>query len=64
MRNLGKEGDAILDDQCKWAAFISHHEAIASLHVLWLSEITEKKLKEQGNGSSRAHIRRTMGGVF
>ena len=32
----------------KWAAFVSHHQVIASFQVLWLGERIEKELKQQG----------------
>jgi hypothetical protein len=39
--------DAVPNDQCKWAGFISHHQAGASHQVLWLGGKIEKKLTER-----------------
>jgi hypothetical protein len=48
VRHLGEDGKDVPEDQCKWAAFISHHQADGSHQVLWLGGKIESSLKEQG----------------
>jgi hypothetical protein len=47
-RNLGYSADAVPNEECKWAGFISHHQATASRTVQLLKEWIEKDLKERG----------------
>jgi hypothetical protein len=49
IRNLGEPADAVPKEECKWAGFISHHQAGASRTVQLLKEWIEKNLKERGH---------------
>jgi hypothetical protein len=48
VKHLGNVADAVAEEQCKWACFISHHQGAASHTVLLLAAWMEKKLKELG----------------
>jgi hypothetical protein len=47
-KHLGEPADVVLYADLKWAAFISHHQAVASHSVLLLGKLIEEKLKQQG----------------
>ena len=47
IRNLGDAADVVPKEECKWAGFISHHQAAASRTVQLLKEWIEKNLKER-----------------
>jgi hypothetical protein len=47
VRNLGEPADAVPNEDCKWAGFISHHQAAASRTVQLLKEWIEKDLKKR-----------------
>ena len=47
-KHLGELADVVPYEDCKWAAFISHHQAVASHSVLLLGKQIEEKLKQQG----------------
>ncbi len=55
-KHLGEPADAVRDEDLKWAAFISHHQADASFQVLWLGERIEKELKEQGKPLTKSWV--------
>jgi hypothetical protein len=55
-RNLGEPSDAVPKDQCEWAAFISHHQAIASHQVLWLGSEIERRLEREGQRLTKVWI--------
>jgi hypothetical protein len=59
VRHLGEVGEAVPEDQCKLAAYISHHQGVASRQVLWLGERMEKKLKAQGKRLTKVRIDKT-----
>ncbi len=56
VRHLGEDGEDVPEDQCKWAAFVSHHQVACSHQVLWLGLIIESRLKEQGKRLTRVWI--------
>jgi hypothetical protein len=56
VRHLGEDGEDVPEDQCKWAAFVSHHQADGSHQVLWLGEKIESSLKEQGKRLTKVWI--------
>jgi hypothetical protein len=60
IRYLGEPADAIPREDCKWAAYISHHQAAASRTVLWLGETIEKKLMEQGKRPTAVWTKRWL----
>jgi hypothetical protein len=47
-KHLGEPADVVCDEDLKWTAFISHHQADASHTVLLLGKQIEEKLKQQG----------------
>ena len=47
-RHLGEVGYVVPEDQCKWAAFASHHQADASHQVLLLGKCISERLKGLG----------------
>jgi hypothetical protein len=55
-RNLGEPSDAVPKDQCEWAAFISHHQAVASHSVLWLGSEIERRLEREGKRLTKVWI--------
>jgi hypothetical protein len=56
IQHLGEAGEDVPEDQCEWAAFISHHQLVASHAVLWLGKEIETKLKEEGKRLTKIWI--------
>jgi hypothetical protein len=45
---LGAPESVVPEEKCKWACFISHHQADASHQVLWLGNLISERLKQLG----------------
>ncbi len=68
IRNLGEPADAVPSEKCKWAIYITCHQAEASHQSLWLGALIAQNLKKRGQRLTRVWIdkqeRATLDGVY